>query len=155
MRRLVILLAVIFAVSAMSAPALGATACPTKSTKVHRTTAKKKMPKKVSKAKMKCAPVKSAKKATPAKAGAGPRVIQPVVKCPEQPAPIVNVPEQPAPVVNVAPPPPSTAITVDTNSIYIVRDNQLIILNKCDLCLKNKVSLDQVGSVPTPSGSSP
>ena len=152
MRRLVILLALVFAASLVSAPALGATAYPTKTPKVHRTTTKK-----VAKAKMRCYPVKRYKaKAKPARAGAGPKapVVNcpaPVVNVPQQPAPIVNVPEQPAPVVNVAAPPPSTAITVDTTSIYIVRDNQLWILNKNDLCLKNKVSLDQVGSTPMPS----
>ena len=157
MRRLVILLVVVFVASLVSMPAISATKGVT-TPKAHKMTTKHKLHKKTAmkpKAKYRCYRVVRHKaKAMPARKGAGPAT-RPVVNCPapvvnvpQQPAPVVNVPEQPAPVVNVAAPPPSTAITVDTSSIYIVRDNQLIILNKSDLCLKSKVSLDQVGSTP-------
>ena len=81
--------------------------------------------------------------ARPARAARGPAVTcpAPVVNVPQQAAPIVNVPQQPAPVVNVPANPPSTAISVDSCNIYIVRNNQLTILDKNTYQVKQTVPL--------------
>ncbi len=155
MRRLVILLILLFAASVLSAPVMAAKACPTKMHKTHRMSMKKM---RHSKTRIVCHRVKRVRHhrmAMPAQKGAGPQVIQPVINVPQQAAPTVNVPQQAAPVVNVAAPPANTAITVDTSCIYIVRDGQLLILNKSDLCLRSKVSLDQVGSMAASPSASP
>lgn len=81
--------------------------------------------------------------ARPAAAARGPMVNcpAPVVNVPEQPAPVVNVPQQPAPVVNVASPPPTVGITTDNCFIYIVRGDQLMVLDKNTYELKKTISL--------------
>ena len=94
--------------------------------------------------KLVCKPrVKAKRMARPARAARGPAVTcpAPVVNVPQQAAPIVNVPQQPAPVVNVPANPPSTAISVDSCNIYIVRNNQLTILDKNTYQVKQTVPL--------------
>lgn len=62
-----------------------------------------------------------------------------VVNCP---APTVSVPPAsvtcPAPQVNMQ---PSVGITVDNCNIYIVRENELWVVGKDDLCVKKKATL--------------
>lgn len=152
MRRLVISMIVVFVASVLGAHAVDA-ATRYKSTRgtnmrcrkvtVTRCTPKKK---RVARTRTK---VVTRYVPVPAAAGAGP-----VVNVPQQPAPIVNVPQQPAPVVNIPPTPPNTAVTVDSNFIYIIRDNQLLILDKNGLCLRQSVMLDQL-STTGPSGAGP
>ena len=78
-----------------------------------------------------------------ARAARGPIVTcpAPVVNVPAQAAPVVNVPAQPAPVVNIPPSPPTVGITVDNCSIFIVRENQLIVLDKNTYEVKKTVPL--------------
>ena len=95
-------------------------------------------------AKMICKPKMKAKRiARPARAARGPSVTcpAPTVTVPQQAAPVVNVPQQPAPVVNIPANPPSTAISVDNCNIYIVRENQLTILDKSTYQVKQTVPL--------------
>lgn len=161
MRKLWMISAVVFSVSLMMTAGLQAAANNTKS---GTSVAKKSQPAKVvkkakpavrHKSAVRCRTVCTPKKkvvrpSTPARAARGPvapvvHVPQqpaPVVNVPAQPAPVVNVPAQPAPVVNVAPSPPTVGITVDNCSIYIVRENQLIVLDKNTYCLKKSVPLE-------------
>lgn len=154
MRRLVILMTVVFVASVMGAPAVEAARYKsTRGTNVRckRVTVTRCTPKKKRVARTRTRVV-TRYVHVPAAAGAGP-----VVNVPQQPAPIVNVPQQPAPVVNIPPTPPNTAVTVDSNFIYIIRDNQLLILDKNGLCLKQSVMLDQLTTAGTtmPSGAGP
>jgi len=75
------------------------------------------------------------KMSKPAAVAAGPK---------EMPTPIVNCPPvtvQP-PVVNVAPPSmPTVGVTVDNCFIYIVRDRELLLVGKDDLCVKKRVDI--------------
>lgn len=160
MRKLWMLIAAVFAVSLMMTAGLQAAT----TTKSKAAVAKKSQPAKVVKkakpvAKPKsavrcrtvCTPKKkTVRRSTPARAARGPvapvvHVPQqpaPVANVPAQPAPVVNVPAQPAPVVNVPPSPPNVGITVDNCSIYIVRENQLMVLDKNTYCLKKSVPLE-------------
>ena len=86
-------------------------------------------------------------KAMPARYARGPIINvpkspAPIVNVPEQPAPVVNVPQQPAPIVNVAAPLPTVGVTVDSTMIYIVRGSQLMVLDKCTYEVKKTMSLD-------------
>lgn len=65
----------------------------------------------------------------------------PVVNVPAQAAPVVNVPQQAAPIVNVPPFPPTVGITMDSCNIYIVKGDNLLILDKNTYCLKQTVPL--------------
>jgi hypothetical protein len=62
------------------------------------------------------------RKHVPAGIARGPRVL-----CP---APVVNVPQQAAPVVNVPAPEPTVGVATDNCNIYIVRGNQLTVVDK-------------------------
>lgn len=144
MRKLLLVLAVVFAASLYTAAGLDAATRPTTKKARHAVVAKHKTVK--AHCKMVCKP--KAKKMTkrmarPARYARGPVVNcpAPVVNVPEQAAPIVNVPQQPAPVVNVPPSPPTVGITVDNCSIFIVRENQLIVLDKNTYECKKMVPL--------------
>ncbi len=147
MRKLFIILAVVFATSVLAMPSMGAsTACPTKHMKKHSMMHHKyrhhhRTCYKVTK--MHCRRVRH-HKAKPAQAARGPVVTcpAPVVNVPQQAAPVVNVPQQAAPVVNVAAPPPGVGITTDNTSIYIVRGNHLMVLDKCTFEVKKTVNLE-------------
>ncbi len=86
---------------------------------------------------------KAKRYARPAHIARGPVVNcpAPVVNVPQQAAPIVNVPQQPAPVVNVAAPSPTVGITVDNCNIYIVRGDQLTVIDKSNYECKRTVPL--------------
>jgi len=75
----------------------------------------------------------------PATVARGPAA--PVINVPQQPAPVVNIPQQPAPVVNVPPCPMTAGVTVDECYIYIVQNNQLMVIDKKSYCLKTTVPL--------------
>lgn len=99
----------------------------------------------------KCTPTKArrvARVAQPAKVAAGPVVKAPVINvpaCPACPQAVVNVPQQPAPQVFA----PQTAITTDDCYVYIVRDNDMLVLDKNTFCLKSRIALNNY----VPSGS--
>ena len=145
MRKLFLILAVVFATSVLAMPSMGAsTTCPTKHMKRHamrhhkyhhyRTCYRMK--------RVRCR--RHYRHHRPAQAARGPMVTcpAPVVNVPQQAAPVVNVPQQAAPVVNVAAPPPGVGITTDSTSIYIVRGNQLMVLDKCTFEVKKTVTLE-------------
>ena len=154
MRKLLIVIAALFAITLLAAAGVNAAKTTTKhpvryARKAHaRRHAKKYRTRYVKKCK--CRYVKKrvyrrkrvyrhriVRKARPARRARGPIVTcpAPVVNVPQQAAPVVNVPQQPAPVVNV---PPSSAIATDANNIYILRGNQLTVLNKCTYeCIKS------------------
>lgn len=83
------------------------------------------------------------RRARPASAARGPvvNVPAPIVNVPAQAAPVVNVPQGPAPVVNVPPFPPAVGVTVDNCNIYIVQNDQLMVIDKNTYCLKQTVPL--------------
>lgn len=134
MRKLWIVLAAVFAASVFMTAGVDAAKCPTRYKARHHIVTKHKAP---------AMHAKVVKKATPARAARGPVVTcpAPVVNVPQQAAPVVNVPAQPAPVVNVGPMPPTVGITVDDCSIFIVRENQLIVLDKNTYEVKKTVPL--------------
>jgi hypothetical protein len=168
MRRWVIVLAAVFALSVLGAALADAAAtkmpaksktsvkakCPTMSKPAikHKvsTAAKKGKGPAISK-KAKCHKVtkwvcpkkRTVRRSRPAMAARGPVVNcpAPVVNVPQQPAPVVNVPQQPAPVVNVPAPPPTVGITTDNCFIYVVRGDQLMVFDKNTYCLKKTVPL--------------
>lgn len=175
MRKLFLVLAVVFAASLYTAAGVSAATCPTKKKVKHHIVAKHKVAKASSKLtckpkmtmkkksmpariargpackavkhtyyKMTCKPKMRTKRASrPARLARGPSVTcpAPVVNVPQQAAPVVNVPQGPAPVVNVPPSPPTVGITVDNCNIYIVRENQLMILDKNTYQVKSTVPL--------------
>jgi len=100
-----------------------------------------------------CYPVRKhiRRAARPATVARGPVCPAPVVNVPQQAAPVVNVPQQPAPVVNVPAFPPTVGVTVDNCNIYVVQNDQLMIIDKNTYCLKQSVPL--TGITPA-SGSS-
>ena len=139
MRKLLMVLAVVFATSFLATAGVEAAACPTKHVVRHCLRHKHKA--------MKAWRHHKKRVAKPAAVGRGPIVnvpaqAAPIINVPAQAAPIVNVPEQPAPVVNVAAPPPTVGITTDNTMIYIVRGNQLMVLDKCTYEVKKTMSLD-------------
>jgi hypothetical protein len=81
--------------------------------------------------------------ARPARIARGPAVTcpAPVVNVPQQAAPVVNVPQQPAPVVNVPASPPTVGITTDNCFIYIVRGDQLMVIDKNNYECKKTIPL--------------
>ena len=133
MRKLMILIAFVFITSICTVAVGDAATCPTKSKVSKRI---------VSKHKVKCT-CKAKRHSMPARAARGPVVTcpAPIVNVPKQAPPVVNVPQQPAPVVNVAAPPPSVSVTSDNNYIYIVRENQLMIMDKCNYSCVKTVTL--------------
>jgi len=151
MRKLWIVLAAVFAASVFMTAGVDAAKVTTKAKApaMHAKTVHHKMMKKAAAAGpgWVCKRVhrhhKMVKKATPARAARGPMVTcpAPVVNVPQQAAPVINVPAQPAPVVNVGPMPPTVGITVDNCSIFIVRENQLIVLDKNTYEVKKTVPL--------------
>ena len=94
-----------------------------------------------------CRPVRRHVRRAPV--GAGP-VVRPVVNVPAPtvtcPNPQVNVaaPNVTFPPVNV----PTVGVTVDDCNIYIVRENELLVLGKTDMCLKRRVPLNPPPSAP-------
>jgi hypothetical protein len=167
MRKLWIVLAAVFATSLLMTAGVDAAKYSTKSKAHHKVTAKmhcktmmhhkmmhhKKMMKKAIPAKAARGPVwvckkvyrhhKMIRRAKAAGVARGPMVTcpAPVVNVPQQAAPIVNVPAQAAPVVNIPASPPTVGITVDSCSIFIVRENQLIVLDKNTYEVKKTVPL--------------
>lgn len=152
MRKLWILLAAVFATSLIMTAGVDAANYPTKSkapamkskTTQHKATMKSKP------ARTARGPVckvkhrkKVARRSMPARVARGPMVTcpAPVVNVPQQAAPVINVPAQAAPVVNVPPAPPTVGITVDNCSIFIVRENQLTVLDKNTYEVKKTVPL--------------
>lgn len=144
MRKLLLVVAVVFVLSVISVAVSAATyKCPTKPTVRHKVTVKHRMTTKKKMA-VRC-PVKK-KRSMPARTARGPMVTcpSPVVNVPQQAAPIVNVPQQPAPVVNIPPEQPGVGVTTDAANIYVVRGNQLIILDKRCYEVRNTVTLPSV-----------
>ena len=146
MRKLLLVLAVVFAASLYTAAGVNAAAGTTKKKVGHAIVAKHKAMK--SNCRVVCKPKmhkthKMKRVSRPARYARGPVVTcpAPVVNVPQQAAPVVNVPQGPAPVVNVPPMPPTVGITVDDCSIYIVRENQLMILDKNTLECKKTMPL--------------
>lgn len=135
MRKLLIVLAVVFATSLFTATGVQAATYPTKKPMVRHHIVRK------HKVTVVCRPVK--RRARPARAARGPvlRCPTPVVNVPRQPAPVVNVPQQPAPVVNIPPSPPTVGVTADNTNLYIVRENQLTVLDKCTYEVKKTMTL--------------
>jgi hypothetical protein len=133
MRKLLIVLAVIFAASLWTTAGVGAATCPTKHHVMRHHV-------KTKNCRMVCRHKKKHHKARAASVARGPiiNVPAPVVNVPQGPAPVVNVPQQPAPVINEA---PTVGITVDSSSIYIVRGNQLTVLDKCSYECKKTLTL--------------
>lgn len=157
MRRLWILLAVVFATSLLTTAGLEAATTTKRSgskiTAKQKAAATKwaKSSKRTSTAasrargpKWRCYRVSTtARRARPAAAARGPVVTcpAPVVNVPQQAAPVVNVPQQAAPIVNVPPNPPTVGVTVDNCYIYIVQNDQLMVIDKNTYCLKKTVPL--------------
>lgn len=159
MRRLWIVLAVVFATSLYTAAGVQAAKATTKQKLRHYVSSKHKVTAASSAKKHKAAVmaartakgpkwvchrvVKRHVRKAPARAARGPMVTcpAPVVNVPQQAAPIVNVPQQPAPVVNVAAPSPTVGITVDDCNIYIVQGSQLMVLDKTTYAIKQSVPL--------------
>lgn len=142
MRKLLILLAVVFAASLITTAGVDAAKCPTKYKARHHMVRKHKT------SAMKC-PMRH-HRARPARYARGPIVNcptppAPIVNVPQQAAPVVNVPQGPAPVVNIPPNPPGVGITTDSTMIYIVRGNELMILDKCTYEVKKTVTLESSG----------
>jgi len=97
-----------------------------------------------------CRPVRHVRHVRRAPIGSGP-VIRPVVNVP---APAVTCPNPQVHVAapNVTFPPlnvPTVGITVDDCNIYIVRENELLVLGKTDMCLKRRVPLNPPPSAPS------
>lgn len=134
MRKLWILLAVLFTTSLITATGVDAAVKCKTFVRKHKVTV--------------CHRMK--KKAKMARAARGPKVTcpAPVVNCPAPPAPIVNVPQQPAPVVNVPPSPTPVGVATDTTSIYVLRGDTLTIIDKSNCqCIKT-LPLPPVGAAP-------
>lgn len=156
MRKLWIVLAVVFAASLLTAAGVDAK-CRAKHKVRHHvmcvkvmkhkaTTAKcptKRMAKPARVAKGPKCPIRHKRHARPARVARGPMVTcpSPVVNVPQQAAPVVNVAPGPAPVVNIPALPPTVGITVDNCMIYIVRENQLMVLDKNTFEVKKTVPL--------------
>jgi Tfp pilus assembly protein PilE len=163
MRKLLIVLAVVFALSVFAAALAQAVTATTKMPAKSKMTAKAKCPtmhrasttakhKTMASKKPKCYKVTKwhcpkkhtvRRAARPAAAARGPVVTcpSPVVNVPQRPAPVVNVPQQAAPIVNVPASPPTVGITVDNCFIYVVRENQLMVIDKNTYELKKTVPL--------------
>lgn len=142
MRRLMILIvAVLISCSLMVSTADAAT--PTRKTAIQRKSGCK------VKCRTVCPTTKRAVRRAPVRKGAGPVCPAPVVNVPQQPAPVVNVPQQAPPVVNVAAPPPGVGITTDECYIYVVKGDELMVIDKKTMCVVKRSSLS------TSSGSSP
>lgn len=88
---------------------------------------------------------KRARVSRPARVARGPMVTcpTPVVNVPQQAAPVVNVPQGPAPVVNVPPFPPTVGVTVDNCYIYVVQGDKLMVIDKNSYCLKQTIPLTE------------
>lgn len=148
MRKFLLLLIVVFATMIFVASGVDAKTSKTRHYRA-RTHAAKMYKAKARHCKVVCRRVhkKARRIVRPARMGAGP-AIKPVVNCPAVtcPNPQVNVaaPNVTCPPVNV----PTVGITVDDCNIYIVQENELLVLGKNDFCLKRRVSLNPPPSAP-------
>jgi|GEM_PF-2926189 len=145
MRKLLIILVAVIAASLVLTAVVQAAQCTTKPG-IHKNAKMTHKATVAHKAKM----VKHCK-AMPARAARGPRFAcpAPVVNVPAQAAPVVNVPSQPAPVVNVAAPPPGVAVSSDYNNIYVLRGDQLYVLDKQCYGVRQIIPLPPPGTATT------